>query len=140
MDGPNSLAWRGRFHHFLIVTARHGQTRIGVATMDGDGAGDGITPATRATNPFAETVTGELQFATPLGSPWPVAPRTVVLSTPPGDTQTHTLGIAYDGDPKEEDTGQWQARCIASLKVGKKLVGLLLGAGFAACAVTGTRR
>ncbi|HCN10402.1 MAG TPA: hypothetical protein DIT01_20935 [Lentisphaeria bacterium] len=153
MDGPNSLAWRGRFYHFLIVTVRHGQTHIGVATMDGIGPGDWITPATwrtagkfveelvpsrikidhgtnalpreitcRATNPFAETVTGELQFATPLGSPWSIAPRRLVLSIAPGETQTHTLSIAYDGDPKEEDAEQWQARCIASLKVGQKVL------------------
>jgi predicted phosphodiesterase len=153
MDGPNSLEWRGRFYHFLIVTVRNGQTHIGVAKMERIGPEELVTPATwstagkllddliprrirlsrgtnalprkitcQATNPFAETVTGELQFATPLGSPWTIAPRRLLVSIPPGETQIHPLGITYNGDPKEENADQWQARCIASLKVGKKVV------------------
>ena len=71
-----------------------------------------------AVNPFDKTIAGELQFSTPVGSPWQITPRRILLSIRPGEKLEHSLTVTYTGKPENEDAAKWQARCIASIKLG----------------------
>ena len=71
-----------------------------------------------AVNPFDKTIAGELQFSTPTGSPWQITPRRVLVSIRPGEKLEHSLTVTYTGNPEDEDAAKWQARCMASIKLG----------------------